>query len=359
MTTNAPSFDARQLRDVLGAFVTGVTVVTTRDQGGTAHGVTANSFSSVSLDPPLVLWSQSLTSRSYPAFRDSRHFAVNILADDQIALSNHFAKSRDDKFAGIPHRDGGGGAPVLDGVAAYLECEVVAAYPNGDHVVYIGRVERLGRSGRNALAFGGGKYLHAGAHELGPATLRLGTSRPACLESVRLAQAALPGIAAALGEHTLCLSVWGNAGPTAIAWEASRLPVSDQLRPGLVMSTTRSATGRAFAAFLPPEMTRALVDEDLRLFPEAQEDLAARRQRFEAEMEVVRNSGVAAYASDAPSPLHGVPVRAFSVPLRNGAGEMTMALSLTASAARLAAGDDAELRRALAEAGRALSARLA
>jgi len=155
---SATPFDQRQLRDVLGTFVTGVTVVTTRDAGGTAHGLTVNAFSSVSLDPPLILWSQSAASRSYPAFRDSPRFAINILAHDQIALSQHFATSREDKFQGVPHHHGLGGVPVLEGVAAHLECVQVAAYPGGDHVVYIGRVERIGRSTRQPLAFGQGEY---------------------------------------------------------------------------------------------------------------------------------------------------------------------------------------------------------
>lgn len=358
MITTATPFEQRQLRDVLGTFVTGVTVVTTRDESGTAHGVTANSFSSVSLDPPLVLWSQSLSSKSYPAFRDSEHFVVNILADDQIAISNHFAKSRDDKFNGIAHSTGLGGVPVLEGAAAHLECVKVAAYPGGDHVVYIGRVERIGHSSRVALAFGGGKYMAAYSHDLGPTSLRLGTSRPAHLEGIRLATAALPEIARKLGEHTLCLAVWGNHGPTAIHWEPSARPVSDQLRTGLVMSITRSATGRAFAAFLPEEMTRPFVDEDLRVYPVAQDDLAAGRRRFDEETVEVRQRGLARVIGSTPSPLHQVAVNAFSAPIRDVEGRMIMALSLTSSAARLAPDWEGEVPRALSEAAQEISRRI-
>jgi hypothetical protein len=98
---DAPLFDSRDLRRVLGTFVTGVTVVTTTDDEGRFHGVTANSFSSVSLDPPLVLWSQAVKSHSHPAFFKAERFAVNILAEDQIELSQRFAKSSLEKFAGI------------------------------------------------------------------------------------------------------------------------------------------------------------------------------------------------------------------------------------------------------------------
>lgn len=349
------SFEARQLRDVLGTFVTGVTIVTTRDAEGQAHGVTANSFSSVSLDPPLVLWSQSVSSRSHAAFQGSAHFAINILADDQIALSNHFAKSRDDKFDGVAHAQGLGGAPVLDGVAAHLECTKVAAYPGGDHVVFIGRVERIAQSGRRPLAFGSGRYMVAYAHDLGPTALRLGTSRPADLQAIRTATAALPGIAARLGDHTLCLAVWGNHGPTAVHWEPSRNPVSDQLRPGLVMSITRSATGRAFAAFLPEDMTRPLTEEDLRAWMQTRESAAERRARFDATLAEVREHGMARAVGDAPSPIHQVAVNAFSAPIFDADGHMVMALSLTSSAQRLAADWSGEVPQGLLRAAREVS----
>jgi flavin reductase (DIM6/NTAB) family NADH-FMN oxidoreductase RutF len=353
------SFETRQLRDVLGTFVTGVTVVTTRDASGVAHGVTANSFSSVSLDPPLVLWSQSLSSRSYEAFHDSDHFAVNILADDQIDVSNHFAKSRDDKFSGMAHASGVGGAPVLDGAAAHLECVKVAEYPGGDHVVYIGRVERISQSGQRPLAFGNGKYLVAYAHDLGPTALRLGTSKPADLRAIRLAVNEMPSIAATLGEHTVCLSVWGNHGPTAIHWEPSRQPVSDQLRPGLVMSITRSATGRAFAAFLPEAMTKHLVEEDLRVSTATRETIDERRAGFDVVMGLVRQRGIAHAVGATPSPIHQIAVNAFSAPVFDTEGQMIMALSVTSCAARLGIEWDGEVPRGLAAAASRISQKLA
>lgn len=161
MNSEAPTLDPRQLRDVLGTFMTGVTVITTQDKDGICHGVTANSFSSLSLDPPLVLWSQALTSRSHPAFEESNYFAVNILADHQIPVSNHFAKSRDDKFKDIAHHSGVGGAPVLEGCAAHLECKKIATYPAGDHVLYIGQVLNIGHHGRRSLGYNAGKYVLA------------------------------------------------------------------------------------------------------------------------------------------------------------------------------------------------------
>ena len=333
--TALSTFDQRQLRDVFGTFVTGVTVVTTRDAAGNAHGVTANSFSSVSIDPPLVLWSQALTSKSYPGFRDTEHFVVNILADDQVAVSNRFAKSGDDKFDGIACSIGIGGAPILEGTAAHLECAKVAAYPSGDHVVYIGRVERIGQTHRRPLAFGSGRYMVAYSHDLGPVALRVGEKIADQVEAVKVVSAAMPEIAEQLGQHTLCLSVWGNHGPTAVRWEPSRQPVSDQLRVGLVMPITRSATGKAFAAFLPTATTKAFIDEDLRIFRQADEDEASQRRTFDEQIEAVRQRGMARASNPGRSPMHRVEVNAFSAPIFDANGTMVCALSLTSKAERL------------------------
>ena len=334
--TGLATFDKRQLRNVLGTFTTGVTIVTTRTADGKAHGVTANSFSSVSLDPPLVLWSQALTSKSHSAFMDGEHFVVNILADDQVEVSNHFAKSQEDKFAGIPHEDGLGGAPVIGGSAAHLECVKVATYPGGDHVVYIGRVERVGQSHRRPLAFSAGRYAVPYAHELGPTSIRLGASKPATMAAVTRAIAELPAICEQVGQHSLCLSVWGNHGPTALYWEPSRRPVSDYLQVGAVMSATHSAAGRAFCAFLPPEWTRAFIDEDLRQYREGGQDEAAQRAEFEAEMATTREHRLSC-TIDAPHAtlLHKIATTAFAAPICDADGVMVMALSMVAPADRL------------------------
>ncbi len=139
-------FDGRDLRRVLGTFVTGVTVVTTTDDEGRFHGVTANSFSSVSLDPPLVLWSQAVKTHSHPVFFKAERFAVNILAEDQIELSKRFARSSQEKFAGIDVDIGSGGVPLLRGCSARLQCQVVSRVPGGDHTIYVGEVHAIDRA---------------------------------------------------------------------------------------------------------------------------------------------------------------------------------------------------------------------
>ena len=160
----ARAFDSAELRRVFGTFVTGVTVVSTVGRDGARFGVTANSFSSVSLEPPLVLWSQARTSPSHRAFFEAPVFAVNILAEDQVHLSRRFATSGGDKFANLEIDEGLSGLPLLRGCSAWLECEVVSKIPGGDHTIYIGEVKRLRRGPRKSLAFGNGQYLVTDIH---------------------------------------------------------------------------------------------------------------------------------------------------------------------------------------------------
>lgn len=151
--------DSRELRRALGQFATGVTVVTTRDPaGGHPVGMTANSFSSLSLEPPLILWSITRTSRSLPAFLAASHFAVNVLSAEQIDLSVRFARHTDDKFAGIDWREGLAGLPLLPDLSAAFECRRVASHEGGDHIILVGEVERFARFERPGLVFAEGRY---------------------------------------------------------------------------------------------------------------------------------------------------------------------------------------------------------
>lgn len=268
MTSSEPGvtetrIDSRELRNVLGSFVTGVTIITTRDRDGRTYGLTANSFSSVSLEPPLVLWSQALISPSYPVFRDADRFAVSILSEHQTDLSSRFAKSSEDKFAGVETIEGIGGIPLIKGASAYLECRKVSSYPGGDHAVFLGQVERMERSRRSPLVFGGGKYMVAYPHDLGAFSIDLGISSVAHLHAVRIGTAAVARLAAELGTTT-CLGVWGSHGPTIVRWEESSRPVAASLRTGVVLPILRSAAGQVFGAFLPRELTAPFIEAELR-----------------------------------------------------------------------------------------------
>ncbi|WP_147275968.1 flavin reductase family protein [Pelagibacterium lacus] len=161
-----PLADPRAFRRCLGQYATGVTIVTA-SADGVMVGVTANSFASVSMTPPLVLWSLQNNSTSYDVFTRATHFAINILAADQIELSQRFAKSGPEKFDGVTLSEGAGGAPILDGAAAVLECRREVEHPTGDHLIMVGHVERYRRSETAALVFERGRYAAAVEH---PAT---------------------------------------------------------------------------------------------------------------------------------------------------------------------------------------------
>lgn len=158
---HARSFDPKEFRSALGAFATGVTVITTRDEDGSRVGITANSFNSVSLDPPMVLFSLARSARSLAAFSRAEHWAVHILGAGQEALSNRFAKSGEDKFAGLELEEGIGGTPLLQGCAARMQCRSAFRYEGGDHLIFVGEVLALDRSEAAPLVFHGGRYALA------------------------------------------------------------------------------------------------------------------------------------------------------------------------------------------------------
>ena len=150
--------EPRALRQALGRFATGVTVVTTRTRAGKLEGMTANSFSSVSLDPPLVSWSLRRQAPSLIGFLDAGCFAVNILAAEQGAISRHFATPSADKFDGVSWDPGHGGCPLLPGSLASFECDTHQAVEAGDHVILIGRIRRVTHRDGAPLVFHGGQY---------------------------------------------------------------------------------------------------------------------------------------------------------------------------------------------------------
>ena len=140
-------------------FATGVTIVTARTPAGALIGLTANSFNSLSLSPPLVLWSLSQAAGSMPALSTGSHYAINVLAADQKALAERFAGRRDDRWAGVAYTEGASGAPLITGAAASFECFNRSRYEEGDHVIFVGEVERCSHQpGAAPLLFHGGKF---------------------------------------------------------------------------------------------------------------------------------------------------------------------------------------------------------
>ena len=156
--------DSKRFRSALGHFATGVTVITTLDERGDPVGITANSFNSVSLDPPMVLWSIAKQSNRRSAFENSEHFAVNLLAKDQVAVSRSFARGGKAQFADIRWRSGVGSSPLLPGCAARFQCRKVYQYDGGDHVIIVGAVEEFDDTNREALVFHRGQYAVVDSH---------------------------------------------------------------------------------------------------------------------------------------------------------------------------------------------------
>lgn len=148
----------RAFRDALGMFATGVAVVATRAPSGEPIGLTVNSFSSVSLDPPLIFWSLASSLSSRPVFEACEYYSVNVLSAEQQHLSQLFASRSDDKFVGLDIDEGLYGVPLLRECCARFECRNIIRHPGGDHVVFVSEVVRFEREDRAPLVFHGGAY---------------------------------------------------------------------------------------------------------------------------------------------------------------------------------------------------------
>ena len=150
--------DPRDFRTALGTFGTGVTIVTAMSADGTPYGVTCNSFASVSLNPPLVLWSLGMFSQGLTIFQNASHFTVNILDASQQALAMQFAKSSGEKFKDVEWTPGLGNAPVLAGCVANIQCRAANRYYGGDHVIFLGAVEAYAYNKQEPLFFARGGF---------------------------------------------------------------------------------------------------------------------------------------------------------------------------------------------------------
>src|SRR6516165_7058187 len=153
LASDQSPIDPRDFRNALGTYATGVTIITAAGSDGKPYGLTCNSFASVSLNPPLVLYSSSLN-----AFQNASHFAVNVLGESQQALANKFAKSSDDKFVGVDWKPGLGKAPLLADSVANFQCRSVNRYYGGDHVIFLGAVEAYSYNRKEPLLFARGGY---------------------------------------------------------------------------------------------------------------------------------------------------------------------------------------------------------
>ena len=201
------TIDPRALRDAFGAFATGVTVVTARAGDGKPVGFTANSFSSVSMDPPMLLVCLARTSRSYAAMTGTDRFAVNILSEHQQDVSNTFARQLEDRFSAVEWADAPNGSPIFPGAAAWFECALSEVIEAGDHVILLGRIAAFVNNGLNGLGYVRGRYFT-------PRLEAIGTSAAAEPEARIGAVLEQNGAIYLLGEERLslpgCASVDGD-----------------------------------------------------------------------------------------------------------------------------------------------------
>lgn len=153
-----PEFDTAAFRRALSQFATGVTVITTTAADGSFLGLTANSFNSLSLEPPLVLWSLANTASSMPVFTRNSHYVINILAANQEVLAQRFSQRLENRFDGVDFGLSPSGIPILQGTVAWFECHNRSRYPEGDHVIFVGEVENYAVSPQAALVYHGGQF---------------------------------------------------------------------------------------------------------------------------------------------------------------------------------------------------------
>jgi len=333
-------FSALDFRSCLGEFITGVTIITTVGLDGTRYGLTANSFSSVSLDPPLILWSLRLNATNFPIYSTAETFAVNILAEDQVDLSNRFAKSGPNKFDGIEFSEGSDGVPLLEGCVAQLECRREASYPGGDHVVFIGRVLRIRNNGRKPLALRSGRYMIVHPHEPVSAQDGIDQENIAALQAVHAARPAVEELGRET-DRTVGLSVWGNLGPTMIWWRESSRPLKTRVRVGLVVSLLGSSTGAVFAAYAPREVTGPLLEAEVAALAARPDPRFATRADVEDYLEGVRQRGLGQIIDVISEGINERGHSAFSAPVFDANGSIVLALAMIGDAEEFGPDDPA------------------
>jgi 4-hydroxyphenylacetate 3-hydroxylase, reductase component len=279
-----PALDQRAFRRALGQFGTGVTVITTK-AGEELVAITANSLSSVSLDPPMVLWSLRRESRNLMAFQQSERFAINILAADQIELAGHFSRSTTDKFASRAWREGIDGLPLIDGSAAQFECRRVAQYEGGDHIIFLGEVDYFRCFDRVGLLFAQGRYALALDHPGPPADLPLQvTAHPRDDFFLPLLVRSYAYLSGAFAEHRDAEGVDTNQS-RVLAFLATRAGASAEviarmtfLGEAAVEDSIAKLVGMGWVAPRPPG-TLAITKEGL----EGMHRIIERAHRFEEE----------------------------------------------------------------------------
>lgn len=346
--------DPAELRRCLGSFVTGVTVITVLDEQGHPIGMTANSFNSVSLDPPLIVWSLRLQASAFNTYCNAKRFVVNILAEDQVEISNRFTRPGSDRFDGLAWTQGLGGVPLLEGCAAYLECSTEQTFPGGDHLMFLGRVERIESAARRPLAYGSGKYMVVHPYD-NVASKEMGSGHVATLNAIHLARPCLEDLSRET-DKTVGLGVWGNCGPTLIWWVEAKKPLDVRLRCGMVLPLLGSATGKVFAAFSSRSITQPYLDAEIDASHRNDMTEFVDQSQIEQYLSQIRVNKIADVQNAILAEINEKGVNAYSVPVFDVNGQIVLALTMMGAADSLAK-DDPVLQ-SLKDAAQRLSARL-
>lgn len=235
MTDPNQEIDPRALRSAFGSFLTGITVITTVDADGTPHGFTANSFTSVSLDPPLLLVCPGRNLSSFGAFEACDRFAVSVLREGQEAVSNTFAGFKGDRFAQVGWHKDAHGVPLIDGAVAHFSCQRTETLPAGDHVILLGAIDAYAHPGGRGLGYLAGSYVSLGLEREAAAAPRPGVK----------------AVAGAIVEHDgrilLAETDQGYAPPHCVLNERSR--VRDTLQSWLANAGLQVELGKAYSVF--------------------------------------------------------------------------------------------------------------
>ena len=346
--------DPAELRRCLGSFVTGVTVITVLDDQGNPIGMTANSFNSVSLDPALIVWSLRLNATAFSTYSNAQRFVVNILAEDQVDISNRFARSGLDRFEGVAWTQGLGGVPLIEGCAAYLECTTEQTYPGGDHLLFLGRVQRIVNATRRPLAFGSGKYMVVHPYDNSPGK-DVGSGHVATLNAIHLARPCLEDLNRET-DKTVGLGVWGNFGPTLIWWIEAKKPLDVRWRCGMVLPLLGSATGKVFAAYSNRSLTQPYLDAEITAAQKTGSSEFINPFQVDQHLEQVRQARIGDVQNAIMADINEKGVNGYSVPVFDASGTIVLALTMMGDSDAFPKDDPAL--QALKEAANRLSARL-
>jgi DNA-binding IclR family transcriptional regulator len=272
----------------------------------------------------------------------------------RFARFARFARSGLDRFEGVAWTQGLGGVPLLEGCAAYLECSTEQTFPGGDHLMFLGRVERVVSAARRPLAYGSGKYMVVHPYD-NLASKEMGSGHVATLNAIHLARPCLEDLSRET-DKTVGLGVWGNCGPTLIWWVEAKKPLDVRLRCGMVLPLLGSATGKVFAAFSSRSITQPYLDAEIEASHINDSSEFVNHFQVDQYLSQIRVNKIADVQNAILPGINEKGVNGYSVPVFDASGEIVLALTMMGEADSLVKNDP--VLQSLKDAAQRLSARL-